>query len=75
MNGQYEEQAFPTSEENNDGSLDCARSRGMSLRAWFAGLAMQGLLSNTELSMGNAELAKFAVMQAQALINELNETS
>jgi hypothetical protein len=48
----------------------------MTLREYFAGQAMAGLLSHIEVGMnGETEIAKLAVRQAQALINELNETA
>ena len=72
----YEDYAYPTSEANNDGSRQTPCSRGMTLREYFAGQAMAGLLSHIEVGMnGETEIAKLAVRQAQALINELNETA
>ena len=71
----YEEYAFLTSEANNDGSQEAPCSRGMTLRAFFASQAMIGLLAHTEVGMiGIAAIAKLAVRQAQALVNELNAT-
>lgn len=41
---------------------------GMSLRDWFAGMALQGLLSNNETSYTPAENAKEAYSFAAAML-------
>lgn len=49
--------------------------RGMNLRTWLAGRAMQGITSRTEgMIVGNyAAIAEMAVKLADALIAELQE--
>lgn len=42
----HDEPAFPTSEQNNDGSLTNAGSMGLSMRDWFAGQALAGMMAN-----------------------------
>lgn len=51
------------------------RHTGMSLRAYFAGQAMQGLLTQpAEPEFGPRHFAQAAVAAADALIAELNKT-
>lgn len=47
-------------------------NRGITLREWFAGLAMQGLSANTDMQGALKTVAMMAVQQADALIAELN---
>jgi len=49
------------------------RSRGMTLRDWFAGMAMQGMLSASE-NYQTIELAKYAFDVADAMIQERSKT-
>ena len=66
---------------NQDGEV--GQSYGLTKREYFAALAMQGLLANsyqqdfcnqTPLSLANnSEIATIAVLQADALIAELNK--
>jgi len=46
---------------------------GMSLRAWLAGLAMNGLLSDPGVTEGYEKLTKISVQFADALIAELDK--
>lgn len=66
---QSEKQAFPVPSTN-----DHDRLPGLTKREYFAAIALQGLLSNSTTFQGHsthAELAKDAVMQADALLEEL----
>lgn len=48
------------------------RSQGLTKREWFAGLAMQGLIKDSESPFLHAEvISEKAVKQADALIAEL----
>ena len=46
---------------------------GMSLRDWFAGMAMQGYCSNPDWQSSYEGIADSAVKQADALIEELKK--
>lgn len=46
---------------------------GISIRAYLAAKAMQGLLSNTNIDLAPCEIAQDAVLYADALIAELNK--
>ena len=48
-------------------------SAGMTLREHYAGLAMQGLCANSEYVFGAAATSRQAVIQADALIAELEK--
>jgi hypothetical protein len=75
-----EQLAFPydSFDENTGHKL---HQPGLTKREWFAGMAMQGLLSNSysdgatqPLSTASKfEIAKFAIDQADALIKELEK--
>ena len=45
--------------------------QGMSLREWFAGMALQGLLACSDVQGSANDLAKGAVAYADALLDEL----
>ena len=67
--------AFPTTESHENpnwpGTRDVYAASGMTLRAYFAGQALLGLLSDPN-NMSNAEVnAQAAVVSADALIAEL----
>jgi hypothetical protein len=50
-------------------------SPGMSLRAYFAGQALSGILANTTaVDLSEGSVAKASVTLADALIAELNKT-
>ena len=55
-----------------DGSISNPTYAGLTKREYFAGLAMQGLLSNPEIKDSKA-LAKFSIEAADALLNELDK--
>jgi hypothetical protein len=61
-----------------DGSaIFTGHNQGMTLRQHYAGLAMQGLMSNIvgirAEGFKDSEISEFAVMQADALIAELSK--
>lgn len=56
------DQAFPT----EDGA------GGLTKREYFAGLALQGLVANSKLTMGETTTVKTAIKLADDLINKLN---
>jgi hypothetical protein len=63
-------QAFPV-----PASEDHGRVEGITKREYFAAMAMQGMLSNSTTFQGYRspnELANEAVLQADALLNELH---
>ena len=65
--------AFPRDGSVDDnGNVDYSE-RGMPVRTWLAGLAMQGLLANAKVDCDAGDLAKWAVESADALIAELNK--
>jgi hypothetical protein len=79
------EPAMPTLEQT--GNTECWNTYyGLTIRQHFAAMAMQAILSNQELRIDllidarnskddlNNCIAKEAVLQADALINELNKT-
>ncbi len=65
--------------KTNDAAFPCPETQdnvyqsGMTLREWFAGLAMQGLMSGPSVQMDAEEIAKSSVYTADALIDELNK--
>lgn len=65
--------AFPT-EAVQIGELGLSREDGMTLRDWFAGQALIGMLSNpnieTHPDAGAYGLAKFSYFQADAMLAE-----
>ena len=65
------ESAFPTSAMDAvDGII---YQEGLTKREYFAGLAMQGLLSRGNLSMTMSEKVVEAVYYADALLRELSD--
>ena len=66
----------PSHDSTNDGgpefpSWNCAENtnHGMTLRDWFAGMALQGMLANPDFNGANdASVAGFAYRQADAMI-------
>jgi len=69
-------QAFPYFFPQRDeeiGTLPCAYQPGMSLRAYFAGQALAGMVAGSRgLGITTAQFAKQSVVLADALIEELN---
>lgn len=61
--------AFPHVEHNDDGSYYQGHV-GMSLRQWFAGQAMAGLLANNHRYEYDDEYTKKAFMLADAMLKE-----
>lgn len=66
------EPAFPC-----DTSSSIHRHPGMSLRDWFAGMALQGMLASPDTSPihGSDALARFAYQYADAMLRIRNEES
>jgi len=62
------DQVYPIVEPNDV----CSVTIGLTKRELFAAMAMQGILSNGEISH-EVEVAKNALLYADALINELNK--
>ena len=70
--------AFPQSVSTADpggqcSSMDWADASGMSLRAYYAGQAMAGLLANSEVDLGIGDLADYSVKYSDALIERLKK--
>lgn len=59
--------AFPRSSQGPSGDLDF--STGMTLRQWYAGMALQGLMRHPD-SVGESEavIARWAFLAADAMI-------
>lgn len=57
--------AFPFTVENGDGSF--THYKGASLRDWFAGMALQGMLANTDDS--DAALHRVGALMKLVAIN------
>ena len=55
--------AFPTTLYDYGGETD-----GMTLRDYFAAKAMQGIMTDPNLSMGRDEVAEWAYRQADAML-------
>ena len=64
--------AFPN---QGDGRGPTHNYDGMTLREYYAGQAMLGLLANPESSPHPPDVSSFSVIQADALIAELEEES
>lgn len=63
--------AFPAQQlENQDGTWNQTFQWGMSLRDWFAGMAITGLLANPEVHGTAKDLARPAYFQADAMLKE-----
>lgn len=59
--------AFPVEQKHDDGTLFYA-SKGMSLRDWFAGQALAGLIANTKTVGTEADLADDSYKYADAML-------
>jgi len=68
---------YPTGHQNNDGTLDPYHYSGLTKREYFAGVAFQGITSNSSF-VPNDEDVKYAaalsVKAADALLLELSKT-
>lgn len=65
----YKEQfAFPSVDANGNGD------GGMTIRQWYAGICLQGLLSNPQEKRGSDELADAALDFAEALLKSQYES-
>ena len=72
MKDKNDRPAFPYTEYNQDGSL-YNTERGMTLRDWFAGQALNGWLSTfgeDDIPTGTKALAIFAYEIADAMLEE-----
>ena len=58
---------------NGDGSETTHYSMGMTIRDWFAGMAMQGLLASTKTNSAQV-IAKDAYIIADAMLAQRNKT-
>ena len=63
-------QAFPVPGHYAGYEQEEAGRNGMSLREWFAGMAMQGLWSNPGCDYSHEEAAETAYKQADAMLAE-----
>ena len=61
--------AFPLTVSENDEYV----VRGLTKREYFAAMALQGLLSQSQFLINSEKFAKFGVEAADALIEELNK--
>lgn len=63
--------AFPRDTKwNLDGSVSQSGSKGMSLRDWFAGMALSGILNNSNAfaNMGDKDVAENCYRAADAML-------
>ena len=63
----------PITYHNKEFAFPSSSSRGMDLRDYFAGQALQGLITNGEIPTSKLEVAACAVEYADALIEFLNK--
>lgn len=73
------EKVYPVVEMVEGVAVASDDERGITIRQYYAGLAMQGLLAAYKISayshyMDDALLSKESVKYANSLINELNKT-
>jgi hypothetical protein len=61
--------AFPQAKED----LNVDSEYGLTKREYFAAMALQGVLSQSQFLINSEKFAKFAVKAADALIAELNK--
>lgn len=59
--------AFPGMEENACGQ-ETGWKQGMTLRQWFAGMALQGLLANPSPMLKNLDIPELAYEYADAML-------
>jgi hypothetical protein len=60
--------------DENGGKQHIAYQEGLTIRQYFASMAMQGIISNTKETRGIRASCNLAVQIADALITELNKT-
>lgn len=58
----------------SDGEVLESAQIGMTLREWYAGLAMQGLCADPKCDLSASEVASCAVVMADALLAVLEKT-
>lgn len=69
MTREHNPQAFPMpASENSQGGHH--EQNGMSLRDWFAGMALQGIVANPEASGSIEEIAHYSYRYADAMLAE-----
>lgn len=69
--GEYiKNSVFPQNIEHPAGNVTC---KGLTKREYFAAMAMQGFLANTNTNVSFCIIAKDSVAAADALIEELNK--
>lgn len=62
--------AFPRTPSSEDNFKDITPQLGMTLRDWFAGKAMQGLISSEPNSFNTAIMVRDAYIIADCMIEE-----
>ncbi len=62
-----------TDYDSDDNAVDEGESTGMSLRDWFAGQAMQGMLANPYLAGTKDDVARHSYGFADAMIKAREE--
>ena len=64
-------QAFPTHDQDpGSDPRNRVLTGGMSLRDWFAGMALQGIVANPEASGSIEEIAHYSYRYADAMLAE-----
>ena len=66
----FDDAAFPQIIDHEEGTI---LIKGLTKREYFAALALQGLLTESQVLDNHDKFAKFAVQAADALIAALNE--
>lgn len=74
MNTLANQPAFPLPSESNFGEITREAQPGMTLRQYYAGKALQGLLAHQGDRVSQDHIAHLAVIEADALIAELEKT-
>ncbi len=73
MQTRKDDNTFPFQFDGQDEDGTILFETGLTKREYFAAAALQGLLTNPDITLGGA--AKEAVRQADSLIRILNETN
>lgn len=68
-NTKFTRAAFPQTMDIGNGAT--LHDRGLTIREYFAGLAMQGMLANSAMDLTNLEITHGAVLVADALLAAL----